>query len=82
MNDKPNLRNYTETELVSIMESLGEKQFRAKQIFKWLHKGAEDFSDMTDISKTLKEKLASLYRIDNLMWVKSLEMRSLFSWFT
>lgn len=72
MNDKPNLRNYTETELISIMENLGEKPFRAKQIFKWLHKGAEDFSDMTDISKTLKEKLASLYRIDNLIIEKKL----------
>ena len=72
MNEKPNLKNFTEPELISIMESLGEKPFRAKQIFKWLHKGAEDFSEMTDISKALKEKLASLYRIDNLKIEKKL----------
>lgn len=72
MNEKPNLKNFTEPELISIMESLGEKPFRAKQIFKWLHKGAEDFSEMTDISKSLREKLASLYRIDNLTIEKKL----------
>ena len=66
MDTKPNLRNYTEDALISIMESIGEKPFRAKQIFKWLHKGVESFDEMTDISKALKEKLASSYRIDNL----------------
>ena len=66
MNTKPNLRNYTEDALISIMEDMGEKPFRAKQIFKWLHKGVESFDEMTDISKALKEKLAFSYRIDNL----------------
>ena len=72
MNTKPNLRNYTEQELISILESLGEKAFRGKQIFKWLHKGAEDFSEMTDISQSLKEKLSDSYRIDNLKIEKKL----------
>ncbi len=72
MNTKPNLRNFTESELALIINELGEASFRAKQIFKWLHKGAEDFSEMTDISKALKEKLSSLYRIDNLKIEKKL----------
>lgn len=72
MTTKPNIRNYTEEELVSIMQSIGEKSFRGKQIFKWLHKGAEDFAEMTDISQSLKEKLSSSYRIDNLKIEKKL----------
>lgn len=72
MNTKPNLRNYTENQLIDIMQEMGEKPFRAKQIFKWLHKGIEDFSEMTDISKALKEKLSDIYRIDNLKIEKKL----------
>jgi len=72
MNTKPNLRNYTEDALISIMENMGEKPFRGKQIFKWLHKGVESFDEMTDISKALKEKLSSSYRIDNLQIEKKL----------
>lgn len=66
MSIKPNLRNYTQDELIVILEEMGEKPYRAKQIFKWLHKGVENFSQMTDISKALKEKLETNYRIDNL----------------
>jgi len=72
MSIKPNLRNYTESELILIIKELGEAPFRAKQIFKWLHKGAEDFSEMTDLSKVLREKLSSAYRIDNLKIEKKL----------
>ncbi|MBR2500242.1 MAG: 23S rRNA (adenine(2503)-C(2))-methyltransferase RlmN [Clostridia bacterium] len=72
MSTKPNLRNYTQDELILILEGLGEKPFRAKQIFKWLHKGAETFDEMTDISKTLKEKLSENFCIDNLVIEKKL----------
>ena len=38
---------------------LGEKPFRARQVLKWIHKrGAADFAAMTDIAKSLREKLA------------------------
>lgn len=63
---KPNLRNYTQQELIDIVAALGEKPYRAKQIFKWLHKGVESFDEMTDISKAFKEKLENNYRIDNI----------------
>ena len=43
-------------ELRDAMVSLGEKPFRAKQIFSWLHKGT-DFSEMSDISKKTRELL-------------------------
>ncbi len=54
---------------------LGEKPFRAKQIFKWLHqRGATSFDEMTDLSKPLREKLARLAVLRPL--VNDLEQRS------
>ena len=45
--------------LTEYITSLGEKKFRAKQIYKWLHVNlATDFSEMTDLSKALREKLS------------------------
>jgi len=39
-------------------EELGEKPFRAKQVMRWMHQmGAQDFADMTDLAKSLREKL-------------------------
>ncbi len=39
-------------------EELGEKPFRAKQVMRWMHQmGAADFAAMTDLAKSLREKL-------------------------
>ncbi len=44
--------------------NLGLPKFRAKQIFEWIHKsGASDFSEMTNISKALREQLNEIYFI-------------------
>ncbi len=44
--------------LAGFCERLGEKRFRAVQLFRWIHqKGASEFSDMTDLAKSLREKL-------------------------
>jgi 23S rRNA (adenine2503-C2)-methyltransferase len=44
--------------LVAFFESIGEKPFRAKQVMKWIHQmGVSDFDLMTNISKSLREKL-------------------------
>jgi len=53
----------TRQELCSLAESLGEKAYRGKQIFKWLYQGAENFADMTDLSKAFREKLAAHCRM-------------------
>ncbi len=56
--EKININELTLEELEKYIEELGEKKFHAKQIFKWLHKiGVIDFDQMTDISKSLREKL-------------------------
>ena len=53
------------------MESIGEKAFRAKQIYEWLHvKLAESFDEMTNLSITLREKLDSKYRIPMVKMVE------------
>ncbi len=54
-----NLLGLGRPELTSYCAELGEKPFRAKQLLHWIHQsGAADFGVMTDISKTLRERLA------------------------
>ena len=55
-----NLLNFDLEGLAVFCESLGEKRFRATQLFRWIHqKGASNFSQMTDLAKSLREKLPS-----------------------
>ena len=57
----PDLRSFTYDELETFITDMGEKRFRARQIFEWLcKKGAMSFDDMTNVSKTLREKLAGV----------------------
>ncbi|PWW45816.1 23S rRNA (adenine(2503)-C(2))-methyltransferase RlmN [Melaminivora alkalimesophila] len=44
--------------MAAFCEELGEKRFRATQLFRWIHqRGASDFDQMTDLAKSLREKL-------------------------
>ncbi len=58
-----NLNDLTFQQLQKAIEDLGEPKFRAKQIFSWFALGVTDFDLMTNISKSTKEKLSSLYGI-------------------
>lgn len=51
------LKSMSRAELESYFSALGEPKFRAKQVFQWLHRGAEGFDEMTNLSKELREKL-------------------------
>jgi len=54
-----NLLNLNQPQLVDYFVGLGEKPFRAKQLMRWMHHfGVNDFEQMTDIAKVLREKLA------------------------
>lgn len=65
--EKININEFTEIELSEYIESIGEKKFHAKQIFKWLHReNVSNFDEMTDISKSLREKLSNNTYISNL----------------
>ena len=45
--------------LAAFCEQLGEKRFRATQLFRWIHqRGVADFGQMSDLAKSLREKLA------------------------
>lgn len=62
-----NIRSFTLKELIVEMENLGEKKFRAKQIYEWLwKKHAASFDEMSNLSKPLREKLAAQYCIDQV----------------
>ena len=61
---KKDIRAYTYEQLTEEMERIGEKKFRAKQIYEWLHvKLVDGFDEMTNLSKALREKLEEEYVI-------------------
>ena len=69
-----NLLDFDLEGLAAFVESLGEKRFRATQLFRWIHqRGASDFAQMSDLAKSLREKLAGAARIEGLPIVSQQE---------
>ena len=63
--------NYKLEELEDFFESIGEKKFKARQIFEWIYKKhIYDFYEMSNISKTLQEKLNNTFST-NLLTIKT-----------
>lgn len=59
-----NLLDFDLDGLAAYCEGLGEKRFRATQLFRWIHqKGAADFGAMTDLAKSLRDKLAGVAEV-------------------
>ncbi|MBT3929149.1 MAG: 23S rRNA (adenine(2503)-C(2))-methyltransferase RlmN [Rhodospirillaceae bacterium] len=57
-----NLIGMNRAELTATLETLDEPRFRADQLFKWIYgRGATEFDQMTNLSKTLRAKLADRY---------------------
>ena len=57
---KVNLLGLSQARLESFFASLGEKKFRAAQVMKWMHQaGVDDFAQMSNISKSLREQLCA-----------------------
>ena len=54
---KKDIKSMNQAELGQALAALGEPKFRAKQVFTWLHKGCRSFDEMTNLSKTLRQKL-------------------------
>jgi 23S rRNA (adenine2503-C2)-methyltransferase len=53
-----NLLDFDLDGLTAFCEQLGEKRFRATQLFRWIHqRGAQDFDQMSDLAKSLRDKL-------------------------
>ncbi|QTN28639.1 23S rRNA (adenine(2503)-C(2))-methyltransferase RlmN [Rhodoferax sp. AJA081-3] len=62
-----NLLDYDLDGLAAFCERLGEKRFRATQLFRWIHqKGAAQFEDMSDLAKSLREKLKTTAHVQAL----------------
>jgi 23S rRNA (adenine2503-C2)-methyltransferase len=59
-----NLLDFDAMRLAAWFAEQGEKPFRARQVLRWLHRGgAGDFAEMTDLAKSLREKLAVVAKI-------------------
>ncbi len=62
-----NLLDYDLDGLAAFCETLGEKRFRATQLYRWIHqRGASDFDQMSDLAKALRAKLRGVARIEGL----------------
>jgi len=67
---KKDIKSMLPQEIEEDLSRLGEPPFRAKQIFRWLGRGAVSFQEMTDLSKSLREKLEQQYYISSLKPLK------------
>ena len=66
-NDKIDIKSMNLAELTELVAGIGEKAFRAKQLYQWLHvKQVYAFFDMTNLSKAFREKLDEVSYITNL----------------
>ena len=69
-----NLLDFDLQGLTVFCASLGEKSFRATQLFRWIHqKGATDFEQMTDLAKPLRSKLAQTAHLQSLKIISQQE---------
>ena len=60
-----NIKNYNLPELKEEFVSIGEKPFRAEQVFKWIYEpNATSFDEMTNLSLELREKLKENYTLN------------------
>lgn len=68
------IRSMSFSELAAELEEMGEKPFRSKQVYEWLHvKLAGSFDEMTNLSKELRSNLSKKFRIPQMEVVSVLE---------
>ena len=73
---KKNIKDYNLDELKNVMVELGEKPFRAEQIFKWIFvENVTSFDEMTNLSLELREKLKQNYTICNFKILRKQEAK-------
>jgi len=65
--ERPDLRSLSRDELSALLAGLGEKPYRARQLFRWLHqKGAASIEEMTELPARLRERLAEVAGLPSL----------------
>src|SRR3989339_563499 len=72
MLEKIDLLNLTIEEIIILISNLDVKQYKAKQIFKWIHKSIKEIDEMTDIKKEIREKLKEIFYINKLEIIETL----------
>ncbi len=76
MIDKKDIKSMTFEELVVELDQMGEKKFRATQVYDWMHvKLARSFDEMTNLSGALRQKLADSYHYVSLRAVQVQESK-------
>ncbi len=74
--DRKDIKSLTLSQLKEEMEALGEKSFRAGQLYEWMHgKLAEGYEEMTNIPRRLAEQCALRYEYTTLKTVQMQESR-------
>ncbi len=69
--ERKDLRSFTEEEMIGIVQEYGEKAFRGKQLFEWIHKKqVTEFSQITNLSKKFLQQLSQDYDISGVEIVK------------
>ena len=67
MMNKKDIKSLNLEQLTEELLSIGEKKFRAKQIYSWIHeKLVDSFDEMTNLSKDLREKLKETYTLHSM----------------
>ncbi len=68
MEDKIDIKSLTLSELTQFLEDMGQKKFRAKQLYSWMHEHLiEDFDQATNLPKSLIEELKEKCRLTALV---------------
>lgn len=71
MIERKDIKSLSLDELIREMEDLGEKKFRAKQLYDWMHvKLARGFEEMTNLSGNFREQLKEQYQYTSLQMVQ------------
>ncbi len=77
MNEKTDILSLSPEELEIAFSDMGEKKFRAKQVFDWLHiKNVRSFEEMSNISKQLRTKLSENFCLKSLNIERKLESKT------
>lgn len=73
-NNNENIKDYNLDSLKEEFVQMGEKPFRAEQVFKWLYEEkVKEFDEMTNLSLQLREKLKENYTMCNFKILRKLE---------
>lgn len=74
--EKTDIKSLPLAQLTEVLEAMGEKKFRAKQMYQWMHvRLAGSFEEMTDLSKALREKCGQSFTYTSLEVVQVQESK-------